>query len=444
MSALSAEMTDVKSGSVVAASASITAAVVPVPNPTITDVPTNTVPVEALLRDKPDVVYYHGPCPDGQTARAILQMFYRPELRSIQVPSDILPVNDLTAAIALAMQGLPAWEIEKIGLNHGDQTFEAAKCMYLRDVMSEDTIDYRPYMHGRPEEWKKLAGKVVWFVDVCPTAEVLKNKALSEVKKCVIIDHHSNPLNRELCASIEKGAFGDRVSMFLDNSTKVCGALMLYGLLYGQAVPIPRWLDVINKGDTGQLRTDEDYAYQCFLTRDAAMSTQRSTDVINAIHARMAPAMDIGTSLAAEYRKKAIPFVNALQIRAKPLVWEGRSYVVGVIKHVPDAKMMKCITDLAWKAQNSGESKAGPFELLFLEWVSDSGIANVSLRRRADIELDLSEVARVHGGGGHPPASGVQHMTVDGVGEVKKPITVASPSAVSATTAAVAFAAATG
>lgn len=257
-------------------------------------------------------------------------------------------------------------------------------------------IDFREWVHGGTPNLEGLDGKRIWFCDVCPTIDQLKDK-FARSKFVDIKDHHNNP---SVQAVLKESALLTNVKMTLETGDR-CGALMLYNALY-PATSEPAWLDAINKGDTGLIlsRTDDEKAYHAWITRSEAMTS------VTTFRAALAEDMKTATAAGVELLASRKAECEKAFSNLKCHFYTGPDGKQGLAAYATASgpQMISQVSEYIW----TNSKKPLSFDFLAIQWTRDK-VPQLSLRSPPNSSFDVSAIARRNGGNGHPAASGVQN-----------------------------------
>lgn len=367
----------------------------------------------------PDVFVYHYPCPDGQAARAIAETYFGETAPILYLPYTHGKTTDFSQTV-----GKKTWFV--------DVTPPVDKL--CGPHLSKASCGSEIHDHHSNKRNRALAEAMTFAASAnsAATGSVTKASATSTTgsansaatgsansaptaNSAATSSANSAATSSEKATNDSKNAISSKIqspfAMSLDTSKRVCGALMLYRRLYGMVEPVLDWLNVINKGDTGQRMTADEYAHHCWLTREDSMATPESYRA-TLYQTATKTAIEKGRSRAEELTKKGKLAFETMKLRSKPLRFDGLDYAVGVLQ-VDKPGAIAPASQYAWS--NMNDSKVGPVSILMFEWINQ-GTPSVSFRRHPDlVDLDLAEIATRNGGGGHEEASGCQKITAEQV-----------------------------
>lgn len=281
----------------------------------------------------------------------------------------------------------------------------------------ESTIEFRPWIHGKPKDFNGLAKKRVLITDACPTYEELTDpKKFGSALFVKILDHHANKENVALNVRLTASPLPN-VHLTLDTTGVVCGALMVFRDLY-PGVAIPPWLDSINKGDTDLIRTrtEDEIAYHVMLTTKAAL---KSVHVFDHLCARNVKEMiELGKEIVKERVAFAVKCVDALSIKnVSPFQSSPHwSYTYGDVHNTKGPEYLSYITTEVMHrvAKRDLPCRIDFLAIRWMQFIDDDDtnrnpnnmIRQISLRSM--VTIDVAEIAKQYGGNGHPPAAGIQ------------------------------------
>jgi len=266
--------------------------------------------------------------------------------------------------------------------------------IHFENAFSTEKIDYRPWRHGGQHDFTNVQDKCVWIVDACPSMKELTDN-LALCKRILCIDHHDSDATTDIEA---KSKSLNNVVMKFDRSGIKCGSLMLFEELNpGKA--IPAWQVAINKGDTNLIykRTNEEEAYHAFLTSKDAMSSIQAFR--KATETDIKEATSKGFVLIKPYQDEAKQ--AAQHVEVKEVKCADRTYRAGYVK-------ASCAQSLPYITKEVFLHHKDKLDLVCLQW-SNGDVKQISLRSLPNKQVNVSKIAALYGGGGHPLASGVQN-----------------------------------
>jgi len=259
--------------------------------------------------------------------------------------------------------------VSKLCIYHGgcDDGFGAAYAVWKK---FGDEFEYHPGIYGK--EPPDTTGKEVVMVDFSYKLEVIE----SIIEKCdtlLILDHHKTA-EADLRELIATGRIQGEFDM--DRS----GAMMAWQYFHPDTKP-PKLIEHIQDRDLWQFKIP------CTKTISMALrSYDQEFSVWDELMNKSAELAGEGVAIE-RYHRKQIEFT-------KSCAW------MGVIDG-HEVPIVNCPPSMA--SEVAGELSEGhPFAAVF--WQSDSS-RTYSLRSR-DKGLDVSEIAKRHGGGGHRNAAG--------------------------------------
>lgn len=309
--------------------------------------------------DLPDIEFYHGDCPDGESCHLLTED-------------------------------------------------------HARLIDKTHKIEFRPWYHGVPPghelapNFKGMEGKKVSVRDVCPSIEELKSH-FAKTRWTRICDHHSNAFTEKVAAFLlaEKATL-PHVTIKLDTSKIVCAAQMTWKEYMGDDTPMPVWLDAINRGDTDlcKNRSDDQKAYHTYIaqpehvqslnllrqaiTVDEKTAILKGREILAARHKQNVAALKKGEiKLGESLRDEKGGRWDVLYLNA-PL---GPEYISQLVD----------LVDVAIK-----DASLPKIDIAVVRWThARTKVPQLSLRSLKDM-VDVSIIAARYGGGGHKKASGVQ------------------------------------
>lgn len=306
---------------------------------------------------KPDVVFYHYPCPDGMACRLLIEDYFGEESK---------------------------------------------------------TIDFRGWEHGEAQNLSGLEKKIVWFCDVTPPAAILLSGSCLVASEIKIFDHHANDANKALLKQIynteyQSSSFKNVSSMTLELTDR-CGAMVVFDHLdlMSKLREIPYWLDQINRGDTGlnTQRTEDEKAYHAWITRPEILPDNGDTKAFRGalFSEPIATITKKGYALLAHRQTVCDQQMTKLQFGSFQFTskeTKKEDTYVGVYAEVEGPHMIFMMTETIVKNRH----RLLYFDAIGIRWTK-RGKKQLSLRRVN--MLDLSAVSACRGGGGHAAASGIQ------------------------------------
>ncbi len=235
-----------------------------------------------------------------------------------------------------------------------------------------DTAEYIPgvYQEDPPKE---LVGKTIYFIDFSYVPEVMRRLA-GVNKKIVLLDHHATAQGNLAYAAPE--------SVFQTNHS---GAVIAWHYFHPNEA-VPRFLQYIEDIDLWRWSLPRVRAAAAFLdmqefTLDTLTGLREHFDS----DMEFARLCDVG-DIALEYKESLI---RSTANGASLVSFEGYEALV------VNASVL--ISEVA----SALYAKHPPLAIV---WYEDSGGVRVSLR--SDGSVDVSELAKRYGGGGHPRSSG--------------------------------------
>lgn len=238
-----------------------------------------------------------------------------------------------------------------------------------------DQATYIPADYGDPLP-EGLEGRDVYLVDFCYEGADQMDTLQKTAKRLVVLDHHES--NKHTVESVPEHVYDKNRS----------GATIAWNYFHPDA-PTPRLMKYLEDGDLYKYalpETREIFSYLFVLPYEFSAWDTLATDLED--DAKQAHILERGKA----YTEFFIALGNSSVVRAKKVKFEGHE-VFFACTH-PDITMKSYVGNQLYKKQM-------PFALIVTAHPDGYGVSI-----RGDGSVDVSQIAKKYGGGGHPGSAG--------------------------------------